>query len=109
MDGNEIVATYEAVWGYTRMMLEAARKSEWGDLPVLEEKRFSFVEILMASDKGDFSDAKLNARKSELIQEILAVDAETKELTEAWMVELRQILDSIGSEKKLNNAYAGHG
>lgn len=108
MDGNEIVATYEAVWGVTRLMLEAARKNEWDDLPALEEKRFAFVEILMASDKGEPLDARMIARKSELIQNILASDAETKELTETWMVELRQILDSIGAERKLNNAYADH-
>lgn len=109
MNGNEIVATYEAVWGATQLMLDAARKNEWDDLPALEEKRFVFVEKLMASDQGDLSDSQLNARKSELIQDILASDAETRELTETWMAELRQILDSISAEKKLNDAYADHG
>lgn len=106
MNGNEIVATYEAVWDITQLMLDAARKNEWDDLPALEERRHVFVEKLMASDQGNLSDAQLNAKKSELIRNILDSDAETKELTEVWMVELRQIIDSIGSEKKLNNAYA---
>lgn len=109
MNGNEIVATYEAVWGITQQMLDAARKNEWDDLPALEEKRFVYVEKLMASDNGDLLDAPLSARKTELIQNILSSDAETKALTDDWMVELRQILDSIGAEKKLNAAYADHG
>lgn len=87
-------------------MLDAARKNEWDDLPVLEERRHAFVEKLMAFDQGNLLDAQLNAKKSELIKNILDSDAETKELTGVWMVELRQIIDSIGSEKKLNNAYA---
>lgn len=109
MNGDEIIATYEAVWDCTQLMLEAARKNEWDELPALEEKRFVFVEKLRQSDQEDSADVELNAKKSELIQRILASDAETKDLTEAWMVELRQILDSIGTEKKLNNAYTDHG
>lgn len=106
MNGNEIVATYESVWEFTRLMLEAAKKNEWNDLPALEEKRHTFVEKLMEFDKGDLSDAQLNAKKSELIRKILDSDAETKELAELWMFELKQIINSIGTEKKLNNVYA---
>ena len=89
-------------------MLDAARRNEWDDLPALEERRHAFVEKLMVSDQGDSSDTQLNAKKSELIRNILDADTETKELTECWMVELRQIINSIGAEKKLNNVYAGH-
>jgi len=103
---NGIIATYEAAWALTRQMLEAARKDEWDDLPALEEKRRAFVEKLMASDPGDLLDDLLNAKKSELIRNILDADAETKELTRLWMVELRQIIGSAGAEKKLNKVYA---
>jgi len=87
-------------------MLKAARKDLWDDLPALEEKRRAFVEKLMASDQGVLSDAGLNAKKTELIRNIMDSDAETKELTQLWLVELRQIIGSVGAEKKLNNAYA---
>jgi flagellar protein FliT len=108
MTGDEIVASYEEFWAITQLMSAAAKKSEWDDLATLETKRFALMEKLMVSDVGDLSDTRLNAKKSELIRNILDSDAETKKLTEAWMVELRQILDSIGAEKKLNDAYAGY-
>lgn len=106
MNGNEIIATYEAVRDITRLMLDAARKNEWDDLPALEQRRYAFVEKLMASDQGDASDAQLNAKKSELIRSILENDTETKDLTECWMTELRQIIGSVGAEKRLNNTYS---
>jgi len=103
---QEIIATYEAVLAVTRQMLEAARKNEWDDLASLEQNRFSLIERLMASDMNDLSDGQLNARKAELIQSILANDTETRTLTQAWMGELRQIIDSLGAEKKLKDAYS---
>lgn len=107
MGGDEIVASYKVISGITREMLDAAKKNEWDDLAALEEKRFALMGKLMAADKGDLLDARLNAKKTELIQNILACDVETRKLTENWMIELRQILDSIGTEKRLNDAYAG--
>lgn len=106
LNDNEIIATYESVWEISRLMLDAAKNNYWDDLPALEKKRYAFVEKLMKSDQGDLSDAGLNAKKTELIQNILESDAKTKELTELWMVELRQIIGSVGAEKKLNNVYA---
>lgn len=101
-----MVASYEEILNLARLMLEAAKKEEWDELTALEEKRFVLLETLMAADKGDWADARLNARKSELIQNVLTCDVETRELAEAWMVELRQIIDSVGTEKKLNDFYA---
>lgn len=106
MNGQEIVALYEIVWSITRLMQEAAKKSEWDDLAVLDEKRIGLLEKLMASDRGDLADIQLNGQKAEWIRKILVCDAETKSLAEEWMVELRQILDSLGAEKKLIGAYA---
>lgn len=102
-----MVASYEALLGITRVMLDAAKKEEWDELTALEERRFALLNKLMASDKGDWGDAQLNEKITELIQSILTSDIETRKLTEAWMGELRHIIDSIGKEKKLNDAYAG--
>lgn len=106
VNSQEIIATYEAVLALTRQMLEAARKNEWDDLATLEVKRFNLIERLMASDMNDLSDGQLNSKKAELIQNILAGDTETRTLAQAWMVELREILDSLGAEKKLKDAYS---
>lgn len=107
VNSQEVIATYEAVLAITLQMLEAARKGEWDDLATLEKGRFNHIEKLMASDMNDLSDVRLNGRKAELIQSILTGDGETRTLAQAWMVEMREILDSLGAEKKLKGAY-GH-
>jgi len=106
VNSQDIIANYEAVLALTHQMLETARKNEWDDLATLEVKRFNQVEKLMASDMNDLSDGQLNSRKAELIQNILASDAETRTLAQVWMVELRQIIDSLGAEKKLKDVYS---
>lgn len=106
MSGAEVIATYEAIWALTRRMRGAAGDSQWDELISLENERYVLVKKLMAGDDGDLSDVALNDRKAELIRNILDCDAETRSLSEAWMGELRQILNSVGTEKKLSNAYA---
>lgn len=109
MNGQEIVALYEMIWSISRLMLEAAKKNEWDDLVVLDEKRSGLLDKLGVSDQGRLADGQLNEQKTEWIQKILACDAETRPLVEEWMAELRQILDSLGAEKKLIGAYADLG
>lgn len=87
-------------------MRDAARESQWDELAGLEDERYTLMKRLMAADRMDSSDSGWNARKALLIRSILDCDAETRSLTEAWRLELRQILDSVGTEKKLGNAYA---
>lgn len=99
---------YGRLWTLTRSMLDAARNNAWDDLVEIEKKRAELLDELAKSDVSDITDLALNARKAELIRNILACDEETRILTESWMVELRQILDSIGTEKKLNDTYAGN-
>lgn len=106
MNAADIVATYESAWMLTRRMRDAAKGGQWDELISLERERYALIKYLMAEDDGVLSDMARNARKAELIRNILDYDAMTRSLSEAWMVELRQMLSSIGTEKKLSNAYA---
>lgn len=106
MSGADIIATYESVWSLTARMRDAAKDSQWDELIALESERYALVKCLMVEDDGDLSDAAHNGRKAELIRNILDCDAVTRSLSEAWMVELRQLLNSVGTEKRLSNAYA---
>ncbi|MCE5180394.1 MAG: flagellar protein FliT [Betaproteobacteria bacterium] len=108
LTGPEIVATYAAVWEVAIQMREAARKSEWDDLTALEGKRSGLIELLATSDMGALPTAQLNDEKADWIQKILECDTETKSLTEVWMVELRQILNSLATEAKLSDVYGSN-
>lgn len=102
MNQADELAAYEAIWRLTDAMRDAARESQWDELAGLEDERYTLMKRLMAADS---SDSGWNARKALLIRSILDCDVETRSLTEAWRLELRQILDSVGTEKKLGNAY----
>lgn len=105
MSAADIIATYESAWTLTRRMCDAAKDGQWDELISLESARYALIKYLMAEDDGDSSDMACNARKAELIRNILDFDAITRSLSDAWMIELRQILSSVGTEKKLSNAY----
>lgn len=108
LTGSEVVATYAAVWDIARQMRDAARKNEWNDLIALEGNRSNLIEILAVSDMGDLTTAQLNNEKADWIRKILECDAETKSLAEVWMVELRQIMNSLETEVKLSNVYGSN-
>jgi len=106
LNAREVVEGYEAVLATSLRMRDAARRSEWENLVVLDEQRFALLRNLLAEDGGDLGLDELNQKKISLIHAILDCDVETGALTKVWMAELRQILDSIGTEKKLGDAYA---
>ncbi len=106
MNETDSLGVYENIWALSVCMRGAARESQWDELAVLENERYVLMKILMAADQEGGGDSGRNARKAVLIRSILDCDVETRALTEAWRQELRQILDSVGKEKKLGNAYA---
>lgn len=44
-------------------------------------------------------------RKVEIIKKILADDREIRNITEPWMNKLSMLINSTGTERKLNQAY----
>jgi len=85
-------------------MLEAATNSRWDDLVELEIKRAALLADLASSEISGLRDAE-RAHLASLISQILECDQQIKGLTEEWMVELTSILQSLGAEKKLGQAY----
>ncbi len=48
------------------------------------------------------------ARKVAIIKKILADDKEIRNITEPWMNKLSMLINSTGTERKLNRAYGAH-
>lgn len=105
MNAAELLGRYDAMWRITQQMLESAKLGDWDRLVELEHGRSAIVEVLMAQESQASWDAVEQAKKGRLIRGILDADAEIKALTASWMGELREILGSIGTEKKLHKAY----
>ena len=95
MNNNfEIIAIYEAILTITGRMLKAAQSADWERLITLEHECRGLTKKLMISDKNKVLSNDLRQRKQEIIQQILADDAEIRTLTQPWMAQLQNILNN---------------
>jgi flagellar protein FliT len=90
----EIIAIYEAILTITGRMLKAAQSADWERLITLEHECRGLTKKLMISDKNKVLSNDLRQRKQEIIQQILADDAEIRTLTQPWMAQLQNILNN---------------
>jgi flagellar protein FliT len=90
----EIIAIYEAILTITGRMLKAAQSADWEGLITLEHECRGLTKKLMISDKNKVLSNDLRQRKQEIIQQILADDAEIRTLTQPWMAQLQNILNN---------------
>lgn len=105
MIGNpQVISTYEAILDLTGEMLNAARNADWDRLIELESACRSLIEVLMLTDKQPLLD-DFRERKAQIIRQVLADDAEIRNLTQPWMAQLGHILGSAGNDRKLSQTY----
>ena len=106
MSGNSVLAQYEHALTLTREMLAFARAGDWDNIVKLESDRSRVVEALRAQDPSPGNDVGVS-RKREVISEMLRMDEEIQLLTQDWMHELRDILNSVSTEQRLSRTYGG--
>lgn len=89
-------------------MLKCANGERWDELQETERKRADIAGKLQALIQSgpDATDAEKDEIRR-LIGFIQACDEQTIGLTRNWMVELRAVLGSIESSRKLKRAYRG--
>ena len=90
----EIIAIYEAILTITGRMLKAAQSADWERLITLEHECRGLTKKLMISDKNKVLSSDLRQRKQEIIQQILADDAEIRTRTQPRMAQLQNILSN---------------
>jgi len=90
----EIIAIYEAILTITGQMLKAAQGADWERLIVLEHECKGLTKKLMISDGNIVLSSDLRQRKQEIIQQILANDAEIRTFTQPWMAQLQNMLSN---------------
>ncbi len=97
----DALQTYEALAHISQQMLCAARNAEWDLLIRLELDCRSLVADLSNQTMQEAT----HVRRQEIIRQILADDAEIRDLTEPWMAQSKQFLTSLKLEHKLMQAY----
>lgn len=103
MTPHEAFAGYRQMHETTRRMLAAARDGEWEGLINLEIERRGIAERL--AEPVDFRGTPLLESKDACIREILEMDGEIRSLTATWMSEMREMLGSLRTQRKVHHAY----
>lgn len=96
---------YENLWLLTQQMLSAAQNGEWDILIEIERKRNVLVASMTTKNGAAIMNTVEQQKTAEIIRHVLAADSEIQTLTVSWQGELKDILGSIGTEKKLSKAY----
>jgi flagellar protein FliT len=109
MNEQEIICLYEDVATITDQMLAAARSGDWEELTALEQRCAAQVSILKSGEAPVALTGAERERKVEIIKKILADDREIRNITEPWMAKLSMLINSTGTERKLNQAYGAGG
>ncbi len=107
MNSQEVISLYETVAIITDQMLAAARKRDWEQMVTLESRVASHIEVLKSGEAPAALTGATRLRKVQIIQKILADDRQIRDITEPWMAELAQLINSAGTERKLSRAYGG--
>ncbi len=107
MNSQEVLSLYETVAVITDQMLAAAKKRDWQELVVLESRVAGHVRVLKEGETPAALTGDIRLRKVQIIQKILADDRQIRDITEPWMAELAQLINSAGTERKLSHAYGG--
>ena len=93
MTSTEVLSMYENIAGLTHQMVSAARTSDWAGLTRLEGQCASEADGASADAVPALSGA-LRLRKIELLRQILAHDREIRNITEPWMTQLSNLMQS---------------
>lgn len=101
MNGSEIITTYEAILITTGQMLKVVQRADWRNLIVLEQECSNLIKKIIINDESKMLSDELRQRKLEIIQQILAVDAEIRTFTQPWTVQLQIILRNTIHEHRL--------
>ena len=97
---------YEAALELTERMLACARSAQWDRLVEHEKERGRLLESIGRGDSEAPRDAAARERRRQILEQMIACDAEVATLTQDWMAELRQILNSVDTSQKLERTYS---
>jgi flagellar protein FliT len=105
MNTAQVIANYEALSALTGQMLEAATSDDWDLLLDLEQQYSGLIAATKPLDDAVMLDEAARQLKKQLINKILADDAEIRNRVQAWMSQLELSMQSNRQEQRLLHAY----
>lgn len=105
MTSQEILSVYAAMAALTEQMVQAATRSDWDMLVLLEERVAVHAQSLREQEPAQPMRGAERERKIELIRQMLNADRRIRDLTMPWMEQLSKLINSTGTERRVVNAY----
>jgi flagellar protein FliT len=105
MTEEEMLHAFEKVCSLTTEMRLAACAEQWDRLILLERERRPWLDALIAREATGALTPRLRERKLELIEQVLAEDAEIRRRVEPQLAELEQLLGIARTGRRLRERY----
>ena len=105
MNNSQSINIYENILNTTNKMLAAAQNNEWDQLVELEQECRKLTDKLIANNTEHDLSEELQQQKVKIIHQVLANDAQIRTITEPWMVQLKNIINTAKCERNLQQAY----
>lgn len=83
---------YEAIAAASRRMLDAARADDWDAVAREEEHCRALIGLLKRAQRDSNATSLVRRQRLALLTAILADDAEIREISEPWLVQLEALL-----------------
>ena len=90
----QLIEHYEAIARASQSMLDAARAADWNEVGRLEEHCRTLIDALNEASSSAALRPMENRRRMELLQRILADDAEIRDRSDPWLKQLELLLTS---------------
>ena len=101
----DIIAHYAVIAEASGRMLAAARAGDWDGLITAEEECARRVAILEELGDVQPKDARERQMRIVILRNILAHDAEIRELTAPWLTKLDTMLRNMSQGRHVRQAY----
>ncbi len=105
---SHAIENYETLLTLTRGLCEAAARGEWERLTEIQQQRATLIDAMAPIDSAVSLDEPARRRKNELIEQILADEAETRNLVKSWMTQMQQAIQDGRQELRLLKEYRRH-
>ncbi len=91
---SQLLEHYEAIARASQLMLDAARQADWDEVGRVEGRCRRLISALNAASANSPLRPLDNRRRMELLQRILADDAEIRDRTDPWLKQLERLISS---------------
>lgn len=102
---QDVLSVYAAMADLTEQMVQAAQRSDWDALVLLEQRCAAHVQTLREQEPQQPMSGADRERKIELIRQMLNADRQIRDLTMPWMAQLSKLINATGTERRIANAY----